>query len=137
MAHILLTLTDVDFEVAIVSIDGVGAYDSVLSRNAMLEGFLRMEDGERVFPFVRRFYGSPSICIWKISWEFRARLDGRRLEVVADGLTLWGGAQLAIDTTLVSPFHQDGSPPQQNTVGKANVGGRGVPRYLVCWGHGS
>ena len=29
-------------------------------------------------------------------------LDGRRLEVIADGLTLWRGAQLAIDTTLVS-----------------------------------
>ena len=27
-------------------------------------------------------------------------LDGRRLEVVADGLSLFGGAQLAIDTTL-------------------------------------
>ena len=29
-------------------------------------------------------------------------LDDRRLEVVADGLPLFGGAQLAIDTTLVS-----------------------------------
>ena len=37
-------------------------------------------------------------------------LDGRRLEVVADGLTLWHGAQLAIDTTLVSPLRRDGSP---------------------------
>ena len=36
-------------------------------------------------------------------------LDGRRLEVVADGLTLWHGAQLAIDTTLVSPLHRDGT----------------------------
>ena len=36
-------------------------------------------------------------------------LDGRKLEVVADGLTLWHGAQLAIDTTLVSPFHRDGT----------------------------
>ena len=36
-------------------------------------------------------------------------LDGRRLEVVADGLTLWQGAQLAIDTTLVSPLCRDGS----------------------------
>ena len=31
------------------------------------------------------------------------RLDGRRLEVVVDGLPLWNGAQLAIDTTMVSP----------------------------------
>ena len=36
-------------------------------------------------------------------------LDGRRLEVVADGLTLWQGAQLAMDTTLVSPLRRDGS----------------------------
>ena len=26
-------------------------------------------------------------------------LDGRRLEIIADGLSLWRGAQLAIDTT--------------------------------------
>ena len=36
-------------------------------------------------------------------------LDGRRLEVVADGLTLRHGTQLAIDTTLVSPLHRDGT----------------------------
>ena len=35
--------------------------------------------------------------------------DGRRLEVVADGLSLWQGAQLAIDTTMVSPLRRDGS----------------------------
>ena len=31
------------------------------------------------------------------------RIDNRRLEVAADGLPLFGGAQLAIDTTLVRP----------------------------------
>ena len=36
-------------------------------------------------------------------------LDNRRVEVIADGLPLWHGAQLAIDTTLVSPLHGDGS----------------------------
>ena len=36
-------------------------------------------------------------------------LDGQRLEVVADGLTLWQGAQFAMDTTLVSPLRCDGS----------------------------
>ena len=35
--------------------------------------------------------------------------DGRRLEVVVDGLPVYGGAQLAVDTTLVSPLHCDGS----------------------------
>ena len=36
--------------------------------------------------------------------------DQRQLEILADGLPLFGGAQLAVDTTLVSPLHCDGSP---------------------------
>ena len=39
--------------------------------------------------------------------EYNA-LDGRRLEIVADGVTLWHGARLAIDTTTVSPVRRDG-----------------------------
>ena len=47
--------------------------------------------------------------------------DGRRLEVVADGLPLFGGAQLAIDTTVVSALHSDGRarPRAANTPGVA------------------
>ena len=37
-------------------------------------------------------------------------LDGRRLEVVAKRLPLFHWAQLAIDTTLVSPERRDGLP---------------------------
>ena len=37
------------------------------------------------------------------------RLDGRRLEIIADGLPLWRGAQLAVDATLVSPIKADGT----------------------------
>ena len=37
-------------------------------------------------------------------------LDSRRLEVVVDGLPLFGGCQLAVDTTLVCALHCDGSP---------------------------
>ena len=36
--------------------------------------------------------------------------DSRRLEVVVDGLLLHGGAQLAVDTTLVSTLHGDARP---------------------------
>ena len=36
--------------------------------------------------------------------------DSRRLEVVVDGLPLFGGSQLAVDTTLVCSLHCDGSP---------------------------
>ena len=39
-------------------------------------------------------------------------LDNRRVEVIVDGLPLWHGAQLAIDTTFVSPLRGDCSPRQ-------------------------
>ena len=35
-------------------------------------------------------------------------IDDRRIEVIANGLALWGGAQLAVDTTLVSPLTRAG-----------------------------
>ena len=40
------------------------------------------------------------------------QVDARRLEVVADGLSLplFHGAQVAVDTTLVSPLRRDGTP---------------------------
>ena len=45
------------------------------------------------------------------------RIDNRRLEVVEDGLPLFGGAQLAIDTTLVSALRRDGtSRPQADSI---------------------
>ena len=42
--------------------------------------------------------------------EHSTRPDARRIEVIANGLTLWGGTQLAIDTALVSPLTRDGQP---------------------------
>ena len=38
------------------------------------------------------------------------RKDDRRLEVVADGLLLFHGAQIAVNTTLVSVLRRDGTP---------------------------
>ena len=43
--------------------------------------------------------------------------DGRRLEIVAEGLPLFGGVQLVVDTTLVSPLRGDGSPRPNAAVG--------------------
>ena len=52
-------------------------------------------------------------AMWQGSWEGGGMLWNallhRCVELVADGLTLWRGAQLAIDTTLVSPLRRDGS----------------------------
>ena len=36
--------------------------------------------------------------------------DARKLEIVAEGLSLFGGVQLALDATLVSAHHGDGTP---------------------------
>ena len=36
--------------------------------------------------------------------------DGRQIEVVATGLPIWNGAQVAVDTTLVSPLSGLGEP---------------------------
>ena len=40
----------------------------------------------------------------------RILLQNRRIEVIANGLPLWGGAQLAVDTTLVSPLTSSSQP---------------------------
>ena len=36
--------------------------------------------------------------------------DGQQIEVVANGLRLWGGEQLAVDTILISPVRRNGHP---------------------------
>ena len=73
--------------------------------------------------------------------------DGRCLEVVVDGLSLFQGAQLAIDTTLVSAVRADGTPRREGTerghISGACRGGQscqacrsrgGSRRTLVCRG---
>ena len=54
VSHVLQTLTDLDPSATILSVDGVGAFDLV-SRNAMLQGLMGMEGGDRFLPFVRPF----------------------------------------------------------------------------------
>ena len=64
VAHVLQTLTDLDPEATIMSIEGVGAYD-LISQNAMLLGLLQMEGGDQIFPFMRCFFGNPSTHLWE------------------------------------------------------------------------
>ena len=64
MAQAVQALTADDRSNTILSVDGVGAFDFV-SRGAMMSGFLRMGGGGgAVLPFVRQFYGRPSIYFW-------------------------------------------------------------------------
>ena len=39
--------------------------------------------------------------------------DGRRIEVVANNLWIWQGAQTVVDITIVSPLRHDGEPHPQ------------------------
>ena len=53
------------------------------------------------------------------------RLDTRRLEVVVNVLELFNGAQLVVDTTLVSALRADGTVSRKG----ATVGGEALPGY--------
>ena len=64
VAHIVQALTDQNANATVVTVDGVGAYD-LISRSALLEGLLRMENGDQILPFARCFYGSPSTYLWE------------------------------------------------------------------------
>ena len=64
VAHVLQTLTELDEDATIVSVDGIGAYD-LISRKAMLDGLLSVEGGQQLLPFVRSFYGAPSTYLWE------------------------------------------------------------------------
>ena len=52
------------------------------------------------------------------------QLDGRRLEIVVEGLPLWGGSQLALDTTMVCPLSRDGVAQR----GTATTDGKSLAR---------
>ena len=56
------------------------------------------------------------------------RSDLHRLEVVGEGLTLFGRCQLAIDATVVSPFHSDGT--HRRKADDTQVEGQDIPRVV-------
>ena len=51
-----------------------------------------------------------NIMVRDLDMELPHGEDARRLEVVVDGLPLFGGRQLAVDTTLVGVLHANGQP---------------------------
>ena len=53
-----------DPNTAIISIDGISAFDQI-SRAAMLDGLMNVEGEGKVVPFVRMFYGSRSSYLWE------------------------------------------------------------------------
>ena len=71
---------------------------------------------------------STNVFVRDLDIADHARLHGRRLEVVADGLTLRRGAQLAIDTTLVSPLPSGRVSLQQDAHHQWSSVGEGSPQ---------
>ena len=60
-------------------------------------------------------WNSSNVLVRDMDLAVLNQFDSRRLEVVADGLTLWNRSQLAIDTTLVSVWHRDGTARRRAT----------------------
>ena len=63
VAHIAQAMTDLDPTTTLLSVDGIGAFD-LISREAMLQGLMEVDGGDAALPFVRQFYGSPSMYWW-------------------------------------------------------------------------
>ena len=53
-----------DTRATVLSIDGIGAFD-LISRKSMLEASMTVEGGPDIMPFVRQFYGQPSMYLWE------------------------------------------------------------------------
>ena len=62
VAYFMEALTDFNPEATVVSIDATGAHD-IISRNAVLEGLVQVENGDQVLPFMRNFYGRRLTCV--------------------------------------------------------------------------
>ena len=63
IVHALTAATEANPQHTILSVDGIGAYDTI-SRTSMLEGLRRVPDANSCLPFVRQFYAQPSTYVW-------------------------------------------------------------------------
>ena len=63
VAHAIQSLTDLNSQATVLTIDGISAYDSI-SRAAMLDGLSNVNGGDAVLPFVLQFHAQPSEYHW-------------------------------------------------------------------------
>ena len=93
VASVIQTLTDLDHQATVLSVDVVGAID-LISRAAMLEGLRGVEAGDFVLQLVSMFYSSASTYLWggfvgRVSREHPRR--GRRAGRPSDASLLRSG----------------------------------------------
>ena len=60
-----------------------------------------------------RWAGLSHVRVADLDLRPHGRIDNKKIEVVADGLPLFHGTQLAVDATIVSPVRGDGSARRQ------------------------
>ena len=63
VVHFLAAALELNPEATIVSVDGIGAFDT-MSRQSMLQGLLGVPGANECLPFVRMFYSEPSEYVW-------------------------------------------------------------------------
>ena len=68
VAHVVQSLTSMDSNTTILSIDGVGAHDFI-SRRAMFQGVADLPNGDQLIPFIRQFDEEPSTFVWEDKGE--------------------------------------------------------------------
>ena len=63
VVHAITSATELDPNNTIVSVDGIGAYDTI-ARHSMLQALHAVPEAHRCLPFVRLFYAQPSTYVW-------------------------------------------------------------------------
>ena len=63
VVHAITSLTELEPTSTILSIDGIGAYDTI-ARASMLQALAEVEGANTCLPFVRQFYATTSTYIW-------------------------------------------------------------------------
>ena len=92
-------------------LDSFGHHRAACSRAGVLgrQGFAVESVGSRIFREAGARVAT-NVLLRDLDLLLPNVHDGRRLEIVAEGLPLFGGVQLVVDTTLVAPLRSDGSP---------------------------
>ncbi len=93
------------------NLDALGDHLAACSRSGLLQR--RAVPLERAWRRVLREAGArivPQQLLRDMDVALQSAEDGRRLDVVAYGLQVYGGVPICGDATMVSPLHSDGTP---------------------------
>ena len=95
--HAIQALCELNPDATVTSVDGIRAYDSI-SRKAVLEGLMQVEESSAILPFVRMFHGVPELlmgrCFISVSSTPLPREKGARRRHDASPLCARGNTVL-------------------------------------------